>query len=257
MEDVGTRLRAARDRWKLTLDDVALRTRIPLAVLTHIEDNAFDRLPAAVFTKGHLRAYATAVQLDPEEIVSEYLEQWPEATHEPPIFRAPAVGAHDDARRIGTAIVGIAALVFAYSVLRQPGERTATATVPQPAAVVAVPVATGGLAADSLPAVATVDAGIRLHLEPTAECWVSAVADGELVIHRLLLKGERATIGAASELVLRIGDPGAFAYTLNGLRGRPLGNAGEPITVTITEQNYRTFLEETEPTPPLSEATAV
>ena len=257
MDDVGTRLRAARDQRNLTLDEVALRTRIPVAVLEQIEHNAFDRLPATAFTKGHLRAYATTVGLDTEEIVRDYLVQWPAATREPPIFRPPATHAHADARRIATAVLGVAAMLYAYSVLREPDASTAIISPAQPAALVAAPVAAASVADHAVPTAANAESGVRLHVQPTAECWVSAVADGELVIHRLLQPGEQAAISAASELVLQVGDPGAFAYTLNGVAGRSLGGAGVPITVTITEQNYRTFLDESEPEPRLSGATAV
>lgn len=41
---------------------------------------------------------------------------------------------------------------------------------------------------------------------------------------------------------MRVGDPAAFVYWLNGALGRPLGPPGEPVTVRITEDNYETFL---------------
>jgi hypothetical protein len=159
--------------------------------------------------------------------------------------------------RIATPILGIAAMLFAYGVLREPADPPAAIPAVHPATVVAPPVVARDMVDHALPAMGPIEGGIRLEVEPTGECWVSAVADGELVIYRLLQRGERTTIGSASELVVRIGDPGVFAYTLNGVPGRPLGHAGVPITVTITEENYRTFLEETEPDAPLSDAAAV
>jgi hypothetical protein len=41
-----------------------------------------------------------------------------------------------------------------------------------------------------------------------------------------------------------------FAYTLNGGSGRPLGEAGRPVTVQITENNYRAFLAGSAPEVP-------
>jgi cytoskeletal protein RodZ len=256
MNEIGSRLREARDRQNLTLADVAARTRIPAAALEHIEHNAFDRLPAAVFTKGHLRAYAAVVGLDEEEIVGEYLARWPAATHELPIFRVPAMEEPHDGRRIVTTLVGIAVMLFAYSSPREPGEPASIVPSERREVLVAQPIAARDVV-DHAPAAAAaaIEVGVRLDVQPTDECWLSVVADGEVVIHRLLQKGERATIGAASELVVRIGDPGAFAYMLNGVPGRSLGDAGIPLTVTITEHNYRTFLDESEPEPRLAEST--
>lgn len=84
--------------------------------------------------------------------------------------------------------------------------------------------------------------GLYLDIQPTAACWVSAKADGRMVLYRLIHSGERVTVVARDELVIRVGDPDTFVYTLNGERGRPLGEAGEPVTVKITESNYQTFL---------------
>lgn len=255
MNDVGTRLRKAREERNLTLDAVAARTCVPVAVLEHIEHNAFERLPGAVFTKGHLRAYAAVVGLDREEVVREYLTQWPAAAHELPVFRTPVVEEPHDGRRLVTAIVGIAALLFAYSSLRQPADPSSIAPA-QRDVLVAESVAALDVVDHALPvAAAGVAVGIQLDVQPTGECWVSVVADGDIVIHRLLQRGERATARAANELVVRIGDPGAFAYMLNGVPGRPLGDAGIPLTVTITERNVHTFLDESEPEPRLAEST--
>lgn len=81
-----------------------------------------------------------------------------------------------------------------------------------------------------------------LEIEASRACWVSATADDELVIYELLQDGTRAVAAAREELILRVGDPAAFVYWLNGALGRPLGPPGEPVTVRITEDNYETFL---------------
>jgi hypothetical protein len=44
------------------------------------------------------------------------------------------------------------------------------------------------------------------------------------------------------EVVLRIGDPAALAFSINGMAGRSLGRAGGAVTVHVTRQNYREFL---------------
>jgi hypothetical protein len=82
-----------------------------------------------------------------------------------------------------------------------------------------------------------------LEILPKGPCWVSATSDGRLAVYRLIQGDERVTVYARHELVLRVGDPGTFAYTLNGVPGRPLGEAGEAVDVTITEHNYQTFAD--------------
>ena len=68
-------------------------------------------------------------------------------------------------------------------------------------------------------------------------CWVSAVADGERVVYRLMQPGERTLVEARSAITLRVGDAGAVAYSINGATGRPLGRNGEAVTVRITNDN--------------------
>jgi hypothetical protein len=84
--------------------------------------------------------------------------------------------------------------------------------------------------------------GLRLDILPQGPCWLGGTADGRQVIYRLLAAGERAQIEAREEIVLRVGDPASFAFTINGLHARPLGTAGQPVTVHLTPQNYHQFL---------------
>src|SRR5262245_12596914 len=70
--DIGTTLRDARENRGLSIDAVARTTKINAGVLRAIELNAFERLPAEVFTRGFLRAYAREVGVDPDDTVREY-----------------------------------------------------------------------------------------------------------------------------------------------------------------------------------------
>jgi hypothetical protein len=71
---------------------------------------------------------------------------------------------------------------------------------------------------------------------------VSATADGRPVIYRLMQLGERETITAREEVVLRVGNAGALEYVVNGRAGRVLGASGEAVTVRITSDNARTWV---------------
>jgi len=69
METPGNRLREARIERSLSLEDVANVTRIPRQSLEHLEENRLDKLPAPVFVRGFIRAYARTVGLEAAEIV--------------------------------------------------------------------------------------------------------------------------------------------------------------------------------------------
>ena len=71
---------------------------------------------------------------------------------------------------------------------------------------------------------------------------MSATADGQVVIYRLMQPGERVSIGASDAIALRVGNAAAFTYWINGDRGRPLGLPGEVVTLDITHDNHETVL---------------
>lgn len=75
VNSVGERLRLAREAKSLTLEDVAMQTRIPIRHLRSIEDSQWDDLPAVTYTVGFARSYANAVGLDGAEIGRELREQ--------------------------------------------------------------------------------------------------------------------------------------------------------------------------------------
>ncbi|GAA3897290.1 hypothetical protein GCM10022276_15360 [Sphingomonas limnosediminicola] len=65
---VGEQLRTAREKTKLSLDDIAAQTRIPRRHLESIENAEWDELPAPTYTIGFAKSYASAVGLDRVEI---------------------------------------------------------------------------------------------------------------------------------------------------------------------------------------------
>ncbi len=69
MEGVGARLREAREARGMTVEAVAKVTRVPVASLQAIEVEDFASLPAPVFARGFVRAYAQAVGLDSAELL--------------------------------------------------------------------------------------------------------------------------------------------------------------------------------------------
>ena len=80
-----------------------------------------------------------------------------------------------------------------------------------------------------------------MELMPKAACWVSVNTDGERVFSGLMNAGDRRVVTAKEQIVLNVGDAGAFAYTLNGRPGKPLGAPGEVVSTRITLANLRDF----------------
>src|SRR4029077_16909532 len=83
--DVGGELRQARTARKLSLSDIANRTKINQSILRAIEENRFDRVPGGLFARGYLRAFAKERNLDTEKVVTKYRSEF-----EQPIVELPS-----------------------------------------------------------------------------------------------------------------------------------------------------------------------
>jgi cytoskeletal protein RodZ len=254
--DIGATLRDAREHRGLSIEALAHTTRINAGVLRAIELNAFERLPAEVFTRGFLRAYAREVGVDAQKIVDQYtaeLDRADTAARPVPgdaaVFRAseselattaPARFSTSHWRMMTVAVLA-AAVVYLMSVATPHRPAPPVPVVP-PVEAAPIPVAASG-SAEAVPApVATAGAPLQVAIQATAPCWVSATADGTRVMYKTMEPGERQTIAVKDALDLRVGDAGGLALSIDGVPGKSLGASGQPVTVHIARDNYRTLL---------------
>ncbi|HTJ68813.1 MAG TPA: RodZ domain-containing protein [Actinospica sp.] len=108
---IGELLQQARIRRRLTAQDVSEHTRITPQTLRLIEAGRFDECGGDVYARGHLRAYAQAVGVDPEPLLEMYgivhlppltkrdLRKPRTATPTPPDSDKPLGSARKDARQ--------------------------------------------------------------------------------------------------------------------------------------------------------------
>lgn len=74
MNELGQRLREAREAQNLTLAEVEAKTRIRQRFLAALEAEEWDVLPGEVTIRGFLRKYATFLGLDADEVIQHYRE---------------------------------------------------------------------------------------------------------------------------------------------------------------------------------------
>ena len=65
-------------------------------------------------------------------------------------------------------------------------------------------------------------APLTIVLRPRRDCWVSLRIDGESVVRRVMRAGEQETYGGRAEIILNVGDAGAFSFAINQRAGRAL-----------------------------------
>jgi cytoskeleton protein RodZ len=78
---VGEQLRAAREQQKLSLDDIAKKTRIPMRHLESIEESKFSKMPGSTYAIGFARSYAKALGLDDAALVSQLRGELSDSGH--------------------------------------------------------------------------------------------------------------------------------------------------------------------------------
>ena len=76
--DIGERLRQAREKKGLTIEQAQKQTRIHSTVLTALEDGRCDDILTPNYVKSFLKEYSSYLGFDHRAIVSEYLAIHPE-----------------------------------------------------------------------------------------------------------------------------------------------------------------------------------
>jgi len=143
--DFGTFLRQAREQRGLTLQELAVTTKISARVLESLERNDPSKLPGGIFSRAFVRAYAREVGLDPDATVARFVTAFPDesgADEMPATTSAVEAESFEQRRKIlrvtarllGVGLI-VAFLVFIYYTRIRPGSTGAGAgAVQAPAA---------------------------------------------------------------------------------------------------------------------------
>ena len=220
--------------------------------LEALERSDLSRLPGGIFTRAFIRNYAQEVGLDPDRTIQDFIAELPPDSAAATAHHAEiedGEGLESNRRAVAILVklvlvsLPIAAFVIYYGMYRaprtQPAAALATAVRQAGDMATAVPTATPALAAGApvtpAPAATTPQpTGLVMEIAPKANCFVSVTVDGEQVFSGMMHAGDRRQVSARDEISLSVGDAGAFAFTLNGMEGRPLGAPGEVVSKRIT-----------------------
>jgi cytoskeleton protein RodZ len=252
--DVGLELRQARERRGLTLHQLSNITKISPRVLKVIETCDESGLPAAVYTRAFVKTYAKETGLDPENTMRRYMAQFdppeemampipapdpePAAARRYPIDVAEILGR---VRLSGTVALVVAVVALGAIAAMLPSRSSSPIASPQPVIAAGLPAEAPQQVPVGTTGTSPAD-GLHLAIAPTGPCWMQATTGGNRLFAGLLNPGDRRNVDATSEVTLRIGDPAACAFTINGKPARIPGAPAQATTVVITRENYREFL---------------
>ncbi|WP_162805700.1 RodZ domain-containing protein [Sporosarcina sp. PTS2304] len=130
MTGLGSRLKEARIAKGLTLDDLQNETKIQKRYLAGIEEEDFTSMPGAFYIRVFIKQYAEAVDVDAEEMLAIYQEEYGNAIQEqhqkvtPPVLQRSSAGLQTSAKlqemlpKIIVALFIVVILVISYLLLR-------------------------------------------------------------------------------------------------------------------------------------------
>ena len=238
---IGDRLKEAREQKKLSLEDIASQTRIPVRHLQHIEREEWDALPAPTYSIGFARAYANAVGLDGSEIGRELRDRIGGTRNRTPApeYYEPADPARVPPRSLAI-IAGIIALVLVVGYLAWRSSLGGDDSAADQAASVDVPVpeAQAPAQAGPRPLQPQALAGQPVTMVATEEVWLRVTdGDGGSTIYEGIMRpGDRFQVPATAQRpVLRTGRPQVVRLVVGN---RDLGPV-EPIERTVSNVSLR------------------
>ena len=228
---VGDRLRAAREKKKISLDDIATQTRIPLRHLQNLEAGDWAALPAPTYTIGFAKSYASAVGLDRTEIGDDLRAEMGGQRYE--ASNAEVFEPVDPARTmpkwlVFAAIGGIILVVLIMTWLNNralepdtstsPVEATATVPTQESAASAQAP-----QQQQAAPAAATG----AVVLTATEPAWIQITDQGRTLFSGELAAGQTFAVPQnAVAPLLKAGKPEALRITVGNTVAPPVGPAG-------------------------------
>lgn len=73
----GPRLRRERERRGISLETIALQTKVSVELWRGLENNDFSLWPGGLFARAFVRDYANAVGIDADEVVDDFCRLFP------------------------------------------------------------------------------------------------------------------------------------------------------------------------------------
>ena len=230
----GERLRVAREKQKMSLEDIAAQTRIPQRHLASIETGEWDNLPAPTYTIGFAKSYAGIVGLDRAEIGDQLREEMGGqrfATTSADVFEPTDPRRTMPRSLVIGAVVAAVLLIVVMSVLNRRSLDQSDQNSANNAAASSAPAA-ASQPAPATPAVAPASGAVVLTA--TAPAWIQVRDQGKTLFEGQLSPGQSYTVPAGvTAPVLKAGKPEALRVSVGTTAAPQVGPAGKVTTVSL------------------------
>lgn len=235
MKNLGQILKEAREKRKLTREDIYKRIHIHPRVIESLEEGRAHKEYSPIYVKSFLKKYAEFLRLNPEDLIRQYeafispapeppqaLERRAVEHHvpEPPQEKLVSFNAEELLKYLRPGFVLVLAVLFALLI----GVLIKRTIVSRGAPSVKAAGAVGRKVAPK--------SSFAVKAVALANTWIKAEADGKVVFKNILSKGLQQTWEAREQMKMRIGKPEALKLFLNG---KDLGEIAKGRIVVTSE----------------------
>lgn len=245
MENAGKKLRAAREKKRISLDEAAAATKIKVDHLRALEEGDTASLPSPAYARGFIKIYGRYLDIDPAALLKQYEDSFRGSQPELVLIEQKKLAAvpllppldwRKAVRYLGLAAAAAAALWFASRLLSFVGSR-----VPESEFGLVEPIVPpgGGLRLDPslvMPSPPPVVGELLLEGRAREELWLEVFSDGTLVHLGPLRPDAIGRWRAADGFRVRLSRSDRVEFTLNR---RPVSlpdSGGEPVGYSINRR---------------------
>ncbi|MET8869074.1 RodZ domain-containing protein [Nonomuraea sp. NPDC004580] len=238
-QSIGAMLAAARQSAGLTVAQVAAATRIREAIIHCMERDEYGDCGGAFYARGHVRAVAKAVGLDPEATVHLYDQQHGGAPQPMPassVFQADRkINLPERRGPNWTMALGVAlAIVVVFGMMRVlggGGDQVRTGDVRAASARPSVPPNTPITEAPKpAPSKMAAKNMVTIRIKAKRSSYVNVHdAKGRKLFAGTLKAGRTSTWRAPDKVNVLLADAGAVTLHVNGKRVKGLGGRGDVL----------------------------
>lgn len=260
-DSIGQRLRFARESKGLTLSEVSSKIRVRESLLKLIENDDFANVGAEVYVRGHIRAMATFLGLDLDELMSLYPNS-SDDNYDPvsPVENLESQSQDTSLTRISTfelsgrffnpvekvkirsgtnwsvimaGALAVITLISIGSVIVSTINSPNTDVVAEETAITPSPEVTTNKSANENLTAAVPSIGVDVLIQAVgASSWVRATDINDVELFEGIIRdGQEQRVGSVEGVKLLLGNAGALNLTVNGQVLGKAGGNGEVVRV--------------------------
>lgn len=272
MESLGDYLKREREYRNISLEEISRTTKIREDILTAFEEDRFDSRVSPVFIKGFLKAYASYVGLNPDDVVLRYEASLREEKEQ---TAKEAFGDTPKQWILKYVVFPISALlvigILLFLILEQP---RIVETAPE-SQQIEEPVTQSISEADSTSPVGRTDgdsilashsdpkeipanppprlpspavtpprpkppSSVEIQLRAIENTWIRIQIDQEAAVEILLKQGQEISRQGKRNIDMTVGNAGGLEILHNGKNFGKLGESGEVVYLSISPEEIKT-----------------